>query len=221
MKFVILALFIAGGKTNICLLKTLKNVQPFSLAPKLWKWNEQEYFSHFSHWYALQLMNPSRHIIYHCVCMCVVLKQPTVVGSPPINLSPQGWWVELMLNLTAGHGRYCVYYTVKNDDYIFFKFIVVHFTRKYFGHSTYKLFNSLYYLQLKKKKIVVSKVVLLKEVSFVFLSPQPMAPLMISCSRLCSLLWTTLPALGLTGGATLWLWYSTFPVDKFKTYSDI
>ncbi len=44
----------------------------------------------------------------------------------------------------------------------------------------------------------------LKVVPFVFFSPQPMAPLLISCSRLCSLLWTTKPALGLTGGATLW-----------------
>lgn len=39
---------------------------------------------------------------------------------------------------------------------------------------------------------------------FCFLSLQPMVPLLISCSRLCSLLWTTLPALGLTGGATSW-----------------
>lgn len=33
---------------------------------------------------------------------------------------------------------------------------------------------------------------------------QPMVPLLMSCSRLCSQLWTTLPALGLTGGATSW-----------------
>lgn len=63
-------------------------------------------------------------------CLCYFLKQPTDVGSPPMTLSSQGSWAELMLSHTAGHGRYCecnsLLISSKNALLSFNKFLSIH-----------------------------------------------------------------------------------------------